>query len=60
MCINCYNQWKEYKEYGGKEKYCHDCSDKSSTTMQVPICNKCKEVFEKNFGDLSKHTVGSY
>ena len=60
MCINCYNQWKEYKEYGGKEKYCHGCSDKSSTTMQVPICNKCKEVFEKNFGDLSKHTVGSY
>ena len=60
MCFNCFSEWKKDTKYDNVEKFCHHCETEAPTTIKVPICKECKEGFEKNYGDLSKHTMGLY
>ena len=40
-CSNCYKVWNQYKNRAYKEKYCHKCGSKTSTTAQDPVCKPC-------------------
>ena len=60
MCFNCFSKWKKDTKYDNVEKFCHRCYTEAPTTIKVPICKECKEGFEENYGDLSKHTMGLY
>ena len=58
LCLDCFNEWKKFKNYDYEEQYCHKCSTQSKTTIKKPLCNECKDSFEEAFGALNKYTLG--
>jgi hypothetical protein len=41
LCHDCWEKWNIHKNPSYKEKYCHICGKRASTSMARPQCNSC-------------------
>ena len=47
LCDKHYKSWSNFKNQEYKEKYCHGCGEKKSTTYAKPFCRPC---WKEHFG----------
>lgn len=41
FCEKCYPSWAKFNNPSYREKHCHICGKKASTTKVRPVCNDC-------------------
>lgn len=46
LCLNCFKEWRKFKNRFHNEKVCHRCGVEVKTTINDPLCGACMHVYK--------------